>query len=130
MEIIQPEFRCGGNWQELAKLFKYKIEEGDQDWTYTIAEPKRIDEYIVAYETVTTDEDTKFSLMEMIIQALTNQENEDLINSNWKKVQILLNKDFELHKYTIYYWCCWENNDLNDCWEVTPLMRQFWLDKK
>ena len=36
MEIKEPEFRCGGNWQDLADLFGYEIGEDDQDWTYTI----------------------------------------------------------------------------------------------
>ncbi len=44
----------------------------------------------------------------------------------WHKVVSLLNKDFDLHQYTIFYWCCWENEDINDCWDVTPLMREFW----
>lgn len=130
MEIKEPEFRCGGNWQELANLFGYEIGQNDQDWTYTIVESERIDEYIQAYDTKITNDDTKFSLMEMIIQSLTEQENEKLMNEKWKQIEFILNHDFELHKYTIYYWCCWENDDINDCWEVTPLMREFWMNKK
>ena len=130
MEIREPEFRCGGNWQELADLFGYEIEQHDQDWTYTIVEPNKIGDYIQAYETKITNEDTKFSLMEMIIQSLTEQENKTLMNEKWKQIEPILNRDFELHKYTIYYWCCWENDDLNDCWEVTPLIRKFWINKK
>ena len=41
-----------------------------QSWTFIIAETKRLDDYIAAYDTVVTDPDTKFSLMEMILQAL------------------------------------------------------------
>lgn len=80
MEIKEPEFRCGGNWQELADLFGYEIGLNDQDWTYTIVEPERIDEYIQAYDTKITNDSTKFSLMEMIIQSLTEQKNEKLMN--------------------------------------------------
>lgn len=130
MKVKEPKFRCGGNWQELADLFKYKIDEKGQDWTYTIVEPERIEDYIQAYDTSVRNEDTKFSLMEMIIQSLTDQENEDIMMEKWKKVKVLLNKDFDLNKYTIYYWCCWDSDDLDDCWEVTPLMREFWLNKK
>ena len=129
MEIKEPKFRCGGNWQELADLFGYEIGQNDQDWTYTIVEPERIDEYIQAYDNQIINEDTKFSLMEMIIQSLTEQENIQLMSDKWNKVQSILNKDFDLHKYTVYYWCCWENKDVDDCWEVTPLMRSFWINK-
>ena len=129
MDRIEPKFRCGGNWEELAELFSYEIGIHDQDWTYTIVEPDRIDEYIQAYDTKITDEDTKFSLMEMIIQSLTEQENEKIMQDKWKQVEPILNTDFDLHKYTVYYWCCWENEDVNDCWQVTPLMREFWINK-
>lgn len=130
MEIKEPEFRCGGNWQELADLFGYEIGEDDQDWTYRIVESERIDEYIQAYDTKITNDDTKFSLMEMMIQSLTEQENEKLMNEKWKQIESFLNDDFELHKYTIFYWCCWENENINDCWDVTPLIREFWMNKK
>lgn len=130
MKIKEPEFRCGGNWQELADLFNYEIDKHDQDWTYTIVESDRIEEYIQAYDTKITNEDTKFSLMEMIIQSLTEQEDKKLMNEKWKLVKPILNKDFDLHEYTIYYWCCWDNDNIDDCWEVTPLMREFWIKKK
>ena len=130
MQIKEPEFRCGGNWQDLADLFGYKVEKNDQDWTYTIAEPRRIEEYIEVYNTKITNDDTKFSLLEMIIQSLTDQDNETLMNKHWEKVKPILNRDFEIHKYTIYYWCCWDSDNINDCWDVTPLMREFWKNKK
>jgi hypothetical protein len=129
MNIKEPKFRCGSNWQELATLFDYKIGKYDQDWTYTIIEPQRIEDYIKAYDTSITNEDTKFSLMEMIIQSLTEQDTEAIMHLKWKKVKELLNRDFDLHEYTIYYWCCWENEDIDDCWEVTPLMRAFWVNR-
>ena len=124
MEIQEPEFRCGDNWEELATLFHYEIDKNDQDWTYIVAESERIDEYIQAYDTTVTNEDTKFSLVEMIIQALTDQASNEIMKEKWKTVRELLDKDFELNKYTIYYWCCWDNDDINDCWEVAPLMRE------
>lgn len=130
MEIKEPKFKYGGNWQELATLFNYQISKNDQDWTYTIAEPERIDEYIKAYNTSITNENTKFSLMEMIIQSLTEQDTDKLMEDKWIKVKTLLDTDFTLHKYTIYYWCCWDTDDINDCWRITPLLRKFWIEKQ
>ena len=130
MKIKEPEFRYGDNWQELANLFGYDIKIDNQDWTYIVAEPNRIDEYIQAYDITITNEDTKFSLMEMIIQSLTGQKDQKIMIDKWKLIKPILDKDFELHQYTIYYWCCWDNDDVNDCWEVTPLMRDYWIKKK
>jgi len=129
MDIKEPKFRCGGNWQELADLFGYEIRENDQDWTYTIVEPERIDEYINAYDTQVIHDDARFSLMEMIIQSLTEQGSPQQMEEKWLKVKPMLEKDFELHAYTLFYWCCWENEDIADCWEVTPLIRDFWMNK-
>ena len=130
MEIKEPEFKCAGNWQELASLFGYEIEIYSQYWTYEIAEPERIDEYTRAYDTTVTNGETKFSLMEMIFQSLTEQKDEKKMEEKWDQVKSILNENFDLHKYTIYYWCCWENEDINDCWEITPLIRDFWINKK
>ena len=129
MKIKEPGYRFGDNWEELATLFNYTIEKHDQDWTYTIAEPERIDDYIQAYDSIITNEDTKFSLMEMIIQALEDQRSNELIKSKWPLVKNLLLKDVELHQYTIFYWGCWDKENIEDCWLVTPLFRALWLNK-
>ncbi len=129
MEIEEPEFRCGRNPKVLADLFNYKIGAQDQDWTYTAAEPERIDDYIRAYDNKIKDDDTKFSLMEMVIQSLTEQHSDEVMILKWAEVKELLTRDFDLHKYTIFYWCCWDNEDVNDCWKITPYMRELWRNK-
>ncbi|MEP3390235.1 MAG: hypothetical protein ABJO02_18720 [Reichenbachiella sp.] len=129
MEIKEPKYRFGGNWEELAVLFNYEIHEHDQDWTYTIAEPERIDEYISAYDNEIKNDDTKLSLMEMIIQALEGQRSIELIKLKWQLVKPLLLKDFELNQYTIFYWSCWNNENIEDSWAVTPFFRDLWVNK-
>ncbi|MEM6801100.1 MAG: hypothetical protein AAF696_06825 [Bacteroidota bacterium] len=129
MKIQEPDYRFGGNWQELADLFGYTLDKHAQDWTYTIAEADKIEEYVQAYNTSIVHEDSKFSLMEMILQALNDQPTPKLLQSKWLAVKQLLDQDFELHTYTIFYWCCWDNEDLSDGWEISPQMREFWLNR-
>ncbi len=128
MKIVEPKYRFGGNWEELATLFNYTIDSPSQDWTYEIAEPERIDDYIRAYDNEVQNEDTKFSLMEMIIQALENQGSIELIELKWQLIKPILLRDFELHQYTIFYWSCWED-EIEDTWNVTPLFRELWMNK-
>lgn len=130
MDIREPEFRCGGNWPELAALFNYPIDPNDQDWTYTIVEPDRIDEYIAAYNTTVQNPDTKFSLMEMIIQSVEDQPTATLRYKKWQVVRSLLIEDFTLHEYTIYYWGSWESDNITDAWWISPAMRILWREQK
>jgi len=95
---------------------------------YTISEPKRISDYILAYGTVVTDPDSKFSLMEMILEALDGQPSAEEMARQWELIKPLLTRNFSLHQYTIFYWCCWGNKNIDDCFEATPLLRAFWLE--
>ena len=108
-------------------MFGYSIDKNDQDWTYTKSEFDRIDDYLEAYGKLEKKE-TKFSLLEMIIQAVNDQPTE-LLDSYWNKLKPILEADFELNKYTIHYWCSWETDELHNCFEISEKMREYWLDK-
>jgi hypothetical protein len=41
----------------------------------------------------------------------------------------ILWEDFELHAYTIYYWGVFDNENLDDCWTITPYIRELWFKK-
>jgi hypothetical protein len=57
-----------------------------QDWSYEIAESKEIENYFIHYDEQ-TDENKKFSLMEMLIQALTDIEDKTDFDENWKHLK-------------------------------------------
>ena len=63
--------------------------------------------------------------MEMLIQALTDIENQNDFDENWKRLKPRIIKDFIIHEYTIFYWSCFGKN-LFDCWKVSPYMRELW----
>lgn len=130
MKIKEPKFRCGTKKaiDELVLKYKYPYADWMQDWPYEIADPKRIDEYFTHYFEQ-TDEDKKFSLMEILIQAITDIENESKFEKYWSKLKKILFQDFDIHEYTVYYWSC-IGEDLKDCWKITPSMRIFWFEIK
>lgn len=74
-----------------------------------------------------TDPDIRFSLMEMILEALGGQDTETEMITTWKVVKALLVRGFKLHEYTIFHWCDWENENIENCFRVTPLVWEFWL---
>jgi hypothetical protein len=98
---------------------------GMQDWSYEIAEPEDIQKYLDHYESI-TNEDDKFVLMEMIIQATEYQRNDQDFAKYCSIIKDLLIKDFAIHQYTIYYWAAMDQADLSDSWKIAPLMREIW----
>jgi len=127
---MEPPFRWGTKKaiDELAKELDLPNEEWMQDWPYEVANDSDIEKYIAHYKTL-ADEDKKFVLMKAIIQAIEEQTTEELFLRYWDEIKPILEEDFTIHEYTIYYWSCFDIEDLDDCWIITSFMRQLWLDK-
>lgn len=126
---MEPIFRCGTRqaMDELSEELSIPLDSSMQDWSYTEGHPDDIEKYLSHYSQL-TDDDKKFVLMEFIIQATEDQNTDELFLEYSEKTKKLLEADFKLHEYTIYYWACMENEDIEDCWKIAPLMRQIWAD--
>ncbi len=114
---------------ELVEELNLRFEEWMQDWPYEVASPTDIKKYVDHYGKQ-TDEDKKFLLMQAIIQATEEQTSDELFVKYWNRVKPILEEDFPIHEYTIYYWSCFDNENLDDCWRITTQMRKLWLEKK
>ncbi len=121
----EPKFRCGTQKAitKLAKKFNYPYHKGMQDWTYEVANSKDIENYLNYY--TQGDEDEKFCLIEMLLQALDEIEDKERFNKYWNLTRKIIIKDFHIHEYTIYYWR-FIDYDLSECCEVTPNIRNLW----
>lgn len=127
---MQPIFRSGTKKaiDELAIALHLPNDTAIQNWSYTQGNPADIEKYISHYN-LTNDDDQKFVLMELILQAAEDQNTEDLLLHYWERVQPILATNFELHAYTIHYWACVDYKNLDKYWKITPLMRQLWATK-
>lgn len=127
---MEPVFRWGTQKaiDELAKELNLPYEEWMQDWPYEVATDSDIEKYIAHYKTL-TDEDKKFVLMKAIIQAIEEQATEELFIKYWNETKPVLEEDFAVHEYTIHYWSCFDIENLDDCWIITPFMRQLRQNK-
>jgi len=106
---IKPKFRCSTK-QALDELaIELNLRERIPCWdsvagySYTPSNPKDIEQYLDYYSTL-EDEDKKFVLMEMILEANVEQADETEFRKYWESVKPLLIKDYSIHEYTIYYW--------------------------
>ena len=92
-------------------------------YTYTISNPEDIDEYLSHYETL-VDDDEKFALMEIIVDALGSQPDRTLFTTYAAKVKELLVADYTIQAFTIYYWFEMANSDIVYATELTDLLNQ------
>lgn len=128
MKIQEPKYRSGTGEtiNKLAKELGLPYNERMQDWSYEVANPNDIEKYLNHYNKL-SDDDEKFVLMEILIQATNDQLEIKKFLDYWKETKLRLIDNFDLHEYTIYYWACFDNEELEDCWIVTPYMRELWL---
>ncbi|MCL9806304.1 hypothetical protein NAT51_12270 [Flavobacterium amniphilum] len=122
------DFRCSTieSIEQLSKELHLIFDPDDlQDWEYRVGNPKEIERYISHYKTLDND-DKKFSLMEIIIQAATDQHTSAEVGKYWTIIEPILKQNSAVHDYSIFYWCCFDNPDVNDCWDITPYMRDLW----
>lgn len=109
----------------IKKLNLPKRSKYSQDWEYEIADSERVDEFITYYQNNLSDEDEKFTLMLIIIESCNDAISENnLENKTWEKVKKSLMEDYYIHKQTIDYWCSEEEKDIEDCFAITPLIRE------
>ncbi len=125
MTSEEPKFRCGTERaiNELAKRFDYPNHKVMQDWTYEVANQKDIEKYLNYY--TEANEDEKFCLIEMLLEALSETDDKDKFNKYWGLTRKIIIKDFHIHEYTIYY-RRFIDYKLSDCCQVTPNIRELW----
>ncbi|HEX8016476.1 MAG TPA: hypothetical protein VF465_14700 [Flavobacterium sp.] len=112
--------------EELTRDLNFVFDlENYQDWEFIVGKSENIEKYIKHYN-FEIDDDNKFALMEIIIQAIEEQETDNDFVKYSEIVQELLSENFQLHEHSIFYWSCFDNENLEDCWRITPLMRSLW----
>jgi hypothetical protein len=127
---MEPDFRCGTRKaiDELAVELNLPNENWMQDWPIEVVVPSDIQIYIDHYDKL-TDDDKKFVLMEGILDAIEYQPTEELFLKYFNRVRQILDKDFAIHEYTIHSYACLDTETIEDCYKLTPGMREIWTNK-
>ncbi|MFM9948049.1 MAG: hypothetical protein ACKV1O_08940 [Saprospiraceae bacterium] len=127
---MKPTFRCGTKKaiDELAEELNLPNDLNMQDWSYEVSNPNDIDKYISHYY-LTADDDKKFVLMEMILQAIVDQSDVQQLLICWKKVNPILTDNFKIHEFTVHYWKDLTDDNFDNCKILSPLLRQLWKTK-
>ena len=94
-----------------------------QDWPWEVASPDHLNDYRQLYAFASEDE--RVVLMEMMLQATTDQEEPIAFAHDWSHVKVLLDQNPALHAWSVHYWCCW-NTSAEVGFEITPHLRTWW----
>jgi hypothetical protein len=123
--VREPKFRSGTKEaiENLAQELKLPYEDYMQDWSYEVANPDDIEKYIEHYR-LTEDEDKKFVLMEIIIQAVNDQADQKDFLKYWDRIKETLKADFRIHEYTIFYWSCFDSESADEQFVISPGMQE------
>lgn len=95
-----------------------------QEWEYETAYETRIEEFIDYYLNNDLDDETKFTLMLVIVNSANEAgESEKLDAILLNRIISVLTNDKEIHENTIRYWSM-GTEDLEDCFYITPYVRE------
>lgn len=127
MKYRKPESRFATQEaiHTLSARFNWTYMDWMQDWPLEITDEISIPDCLNEYRKL-SDDDEKFVLMEAILYTLDVEPNEIKFKKYCDEVTELLNRDFDLHEYTIFYWTRYEKPELKVRFKITPMMREIW----
>ena len=108
----------------LSARLNVAYDDSMQDWEWEIADPARIDEYLALYQGGELTDDERFTLMETVIQSFADLSACLHEDPRWEHVINLLDRNIELHLYSVWYWANTDSELENDGWAVTPFLRK------
>ena len=120
----EPPFRCSTGLAIgfVADRLGLQIDPHSQDWEYEVAHASELPRYLALFRDVAGDDDVRFVLADMIIQAFDDLDVDLRTDSQWTMFLSALEENIETHGWQIWYWSNWDG-DLEDSWRVSPFMR-------
>ena len=106
---MEPEFRCVTKKALDELAIELNLREKIPSWdavagySYTPQNSKDVQEYLDYYYKL-EDDDKKFVLIEMILDAIVEQTQKSDFYKYWDQVKLLLIQDYVIREYINYYW--------------------------
>jgi hypothetical protein len=96
-----------------------------QDWEYEVADSSKVAEWLTAYGSGQLNPEESSVLLNMIIASYNDAIGEGSARpEDWDAIARYLLGDRSLHEATINYWALPDEIELDNCFPITPLMRQ------
>jgi len=102
-----------------------------QDWEHECADAHRLGDFLALYERGGLGDDDRFALMALIVSSFDEWLREGRADEAVsQRIQRYLLADFNLHEWTIHYWCLSDESDLDNVFHATPFMREIWRQQR
>ena len=95
---------------------------GMQDWEFEVSDPADLPRYLALFEEMHGEDDVRFVLADMIIQAFESSDFELADNPDWQKFISSLMDRIDIHGWQIWYWAAWDV-ELEEARRVCSIMR-------
>lgn len=113
----------------LAEKLDLPADKSFQQWSSELLDGKQLKKVLFLYDSL-YDEDEKFILMGIMVQAANDQFEAIGKCDSWERIEQRLVWDFNIHKKTIFHWTCPDNDMLDLNQVITPDMRELWSMSK
>ena len=110
---------------QVAQRLGLRYHDRMQDWPWEVAEPAALASYVQLY-TQTPDAEERVVLMEMMLQAASEQPTPEALAPYWPRIKTLLDHDASLQAWVVLYWCVWRGNEPDERFTVSPYLREWW----
>ena len=94
-----------------------------QDWEWIVADPTRLDEFLLAYEGGDLTDDERFTLMEIILQSFEDLGPRIEHDPRWERVLEAIDQNIDLHAQSVWYWSLMGDEYGYETFWVTSFLR-------
>lgn len=92
---------------------------------YEVSDSSKVGEFLYAYKNIELNKEEKFALMMIIISSYNDAIIEGKVEKSWASfIRYHLLEDINIHKNSIYYWALLDEDDLENCFAITTLIRE------
>jgi len=112
--------------QRLTDRLHLPSDDRMQDWPLEVADPARLEEFVRHYAERDLEGDDRFALMKLIVASFDDADDASKEEA-WPAIRDILRVDADLHAYTIYYWSCWDAEEVDDPdqqFRASPYLRE------
>lgn len=113
----------------LNELFNLPASGQEQDWDIEMADPKRLNEFLDAFE-INMPLAVKQALLSLILASYDDflKVDKDLDNHQWNKIKSIIDTESHYYQELLIYWTMKDEDNAAYMFDITPRIRSYLND--